>query len=266
MKKENNKLIILMICIIVILVVLCALFATDTISFDSKNNEANNDNNQEVENKYIISYEDEVYISKNTNNIEISKNKRNIVNVKNDSNTESANLIQTKLNEISDFNWNKSIKPMADSIALDSANYDNLGVNYLFETGEINDNRLTFIANMSGSFGGAAWTSNEGYNFDAKTGELLDLSNIGTGVYDYLYNRSINEIENNKKENSCLDNDWKNKVKESLNVVGNWYFTKDGIRVVFQKESIGCSTQGITYIDVDKSDINSYLKDAYKIN
>lgn len=67
-------------------------------------------------------------------------------------------------------------------------------------------------------------------------------------------------------KNLCLDNAWKNKVKESLNVVGNWYFTKDGIRVVFQKDSIGCSTQGITYIDVDKSDINSYLKDTYKIN
>ena len=264
MKKENNKLLILVIGIIVILIVLCILFATNTISFNNKNNETSN--NQDGENKYVISYDDDIYISKNNNNIEISKNKRNIVSIKNDSNPTSANLIQTKLNEISDFNWNKNIKPMADSVALDSTNYDNLGVNYLFETGEINDNRLTFIANMSGSFGGVSWTSNEGYNFDAKTGELLDLNSIGTGVYDYLYNKSISEIENNKDENYCLYNDWKNKVKESLNIAGNWYFTKSGIRVVFQKNSIGCSAQDITYVDIDKSDINSYLKDVYKIS
>lgn len=67
-------------------------------------------------------------------------------------------------------------------------------------------------------------------------------------------------------KNSCLDNAWKNKVKESLNVVGNCYFTKDGIRIVFQKDSIGYSTQCITDIRVDKSDIKLYFKDAYKIN
>lgn len=41
------------------------------------------------------------------------------------------------------------------------------------ENGEINDNRLTFIANLSGSFGSTSWTSNEGYNFGAKTVSCL---------------------------------------------------------------------------------------------
>ena len=134
--------------------------------------------------------------------------------------------------------------------------YYGIGVNYIFKNGVINSYRLTFFANVSGSFGGVSWLSDEGYNFDAETGELLKLEDIGTGVYDYVYNTCISNLEG---ETSFFDN-WKDIVKEELNKEGNWYFTDNGIRIIFQKYSISDGSFGIKTIDIKKMNlINIYL-------
>ena len=119
--------------------------------------------------------------------------------------------------------------------------------------------------NTVGSFGGIPWDNNEGYNFDAVTGNLLKLDDLGTGVFDYIYSQSISQIEKESTESSCLEGDWKDRAKTELNKDGNWYFTKDGIKVIFPKYSIACGAEGSIIIDISKNDINPYLNAQYKI-
>ena len=185
-----------------------------------------------------------------------------MITIENKNNPNAASLIENKLNEISDKMW-EDIKKVADES--DENPSTGLGVNYLIKTGEVTNNRLTFIVNTVGSFGGVSWDNNEGYNFDATTGNLLKLTNLGTGVFDYIYNQSITQIEKNNTESSCLEEDWKDRVKTELNKDGNWYFTKDGIKVIFPKYSLACGAEGSKFIDISKNDINSYLNDQYKI-
>lgn len=263
MKKNNNLIvIILMGIIILILVVLCILFATSKISLNLDENnkieEKQDKSSSQKNNDYKISYKDEEYITKNSHNNDSTINKRNIISVKNNDNEKSALAIESKLNDISNKEW-EEIKNMADESKENT--YDGIGVNYIFKNGVINGSRLTFLANVSGSFGGVLWLSDEGYNFDAETGELLKLEDIGTSVYDYVYNTCISNLEG---ETSLFDN-WKDSVKEELNKDGNWYFTDNGIRIVFQKYSISDGSFGIKIVDIKKNEINKYLLDKYKI-
>lgn len=263
MKNKGNILIVLLMSIIIVmLLALCILLATNTISFNVNSNKQNmgtQDNSNEEKNTYTINYKEEVYVTKNSKNVESTKSKRNIIKISNDKNEDAASSIETKLNLISDKQW-EEIKNMADETKENT--YQVVGVNYLFKTGIINDNRLTITASMDGDFGGVGWTSDEGYNFDAATGNLLKLNDIGTGVYDYLYNSSINELE---KNNYTLIENWKEKVKEELNKDGNWYFTNNGMKINFPKYSITDGASGIITIDIAKEDINQYLFDKYKI-
>ena len=228
---------------------------------------ANAAKSQKDENKntYVINYKEENYTTKNKENIEITNNKRNVITIENKNNPNVASLIENKLSEISNTNW-EEIKKMAD-ITNENSN-TSLGVNCLIETGEITNNRLTFIVNTVGSFGGLPWDNNEGYNFDATTGNLLKLTDLGTGVFDYIYNRSISQLEKNNIDSSSLASDWKERVKIELNKEGKWYFTKDGIKVIFLKYSLSDNAVGIIgsdIIDISKKEINPYLNAQYKI-
>ena len=270
MKDKNNKVVILlMVVIIIILAVLCILFATNKIIInnnsnqDKINNKTNDDNqSKEDENSYTISYKEETYSTKNKEGIENTNSKRNVITIENKINPNAASLIERKLNEISDKMW-EEIKNMADDSNENSST--GLGVSYLIETGEVTNNRLTFIVNTVGSFGGIPWDNNEGYNFDATTGNLLKLSDLGTEVFDYVYNQSITQIEKNNTESSCLEEDWKDRAKAELDKDGNWYFTKEGIKVIFPKYSLACGAEGSKIINISKKDINPYLNDKYKI-
>ena len=117
MKKNNNLvIIILMGIIILILVVLCILFATNKISFNlSENNkieEKKDKVSRQKNNDYKISYKDEEYVTKNSQNNDSTINKRNIISIKNNNNEKSALDIESKLNDISNKEW-EEIKTMA---------------------------------------------------------------------------------------------------------------------------------------------------------
>lgn len=272
MKKKNNGIVVfLLILIIVILGGLCFLFATDRITFNNnsnqnnlndKSNSGNQSQNDENKSSYVINYKEETYTTKNKEGIENTNNKRNIITIENKNDTNAASLIENKLNEISNKMW-EDIKSTANDSYENSST--GLGVSYLIETGEIKNNRLTFIVNTVGSFGGIPWDNNEGYNFDAVTGNLLKLDDLGTGVFDYIYSQSISQIEKESTESTCLEGDWKDRAKTELNKDGNWYFTKDGIKVIFPKYSIACGAEGSIIIDISKNDINPYLNAQYKI-
>ena len=269
--NKNKVIILLLILIIVILGGLCFLFVTNKITFNSNSNQNNlNDKSnsgsqsQDDENKssYVINYKEETYATKNKEGIENTNSKRNVITVENKNDVNAASLIENKLNEISNKMW-EEIKSTADDSYENSST--GLGVSYLIETGEVTNHRLTFIINTVGSFGGIPWYNNEGYNFDATTGDLLKLDDLGTGVLDYIYSQSISQIEKDDTESSCLEGDWKDRAKTELNKDGNWYFTKNGIKVIFPKHSIACGAEGSRIIDISKNNINPYLNDQYKI-
>ncbi len=269
--KNNKVVILLMVIIIIILGGLCFLFATNKISLNNdlnqeKTNDKVNDDSQTIGDEsissYTISYKEETYSTKNKEGTENTNSKRNIITVENEKNTNAASLIENKLNEISNKRW-EDIKKAADAIY--ETSYTGVGVNYLIETGKITNNRLTFIVNTVGSFGGVPWDNNEGYNFDATTGELLKLTDIGNGVFDYIYNQSISRIEKDDSKSSCLESDWKDRVRTELNKDGNWYFTNEGIKVIFPRYSIACGAGGSTTIDISKDEVNSYLNEKYQI-
>lgn len=269
--NKNQVIVLLMTVIIVILGGAYFLFATNKITFNNSSNQNNLNNKSNSGNQfqndgnkssYIINYKEEAYTTKNKEGIENTNSKRNVITIENKNDTSAASLIENKLNEVSNTNW-EEIKKMADDSYENSST--GLGVSYLIETGEVTNHRLTFIVNTVGSFGGIPWDNNEGYNFDAVTGNLLKLDDLGTGVFDYIYSQSISQIEKENIESSCLEGDWKDRAKTELNKDGNWYFTKNGIKVIFPKYSIACGAEGSRIINVSKSDINPYLNDQYKI-
>ena len=63
-------------------------------------------------NDYKISYKDEEYVTKNSQNKDSTINKRNIISIKNNNNEKSALDIESKLNDISNKEW-EEIKTMA---------------------------------------------------------------------------------------------------------------------------------------------------------
>ena len=82
------------------------------------------------------------YVTKNSQNNDSTINKRNIISIKNNNNEKSALAIETKLNDISNKEW-EEIKTMADESK--ETTYDGMGVNYIFKNGVINSSRLTFF-------------------------------------------------------------------------------------------------------------------------
>ena len=185
MKKDNNNITIFLIgIIIVLLATFLILILTNKITFNTNNLKEEKrekiDEKQDNEEKeiYEITFEEEEYITKKSDGTEVSKSTRNIPKITNNKNQEAADKIVKYLTDISNKEWNDSIKKMADQVTDDNVPYKDLGVKYLYETGVTTENRLTFILTMNGGFGGVGWLSEEGYNFDAKTGDVLTTDTI----------------------------------------------------------------------------------------
>ena len=277
--KENSKniIIILLILIIILLGTLLVLLTTGTLTLnkvEEKNTvkekkETKEEINPQEEEKYIITYEEEEYTTKKSDGTQVSKSTRNLPKIINSQNQTAADKIVKYLTDISNKEWNESIKKMADQVAEDNVPYTGLGVTYLYETGIETDNRLTFILKLNGGFGGVGWLSEEGYNFDKKTGDILTIETIAidpTKLKEYITTKSIEKIEELKKnEGKCIIDNYQSNLEEELNKVGNWYFASNEIKIRLQKYSIACGAGGITEIDIPKEEINQYIKEEYKI-
>ena len=276
MKKDNNNITIFLIgIIIVLLATFLILILTNKITFNTNNLKEEKrekiDEKQDNEEKeiYEITFEEEEYITKKSDGTEVSKSTRNIPKITNNKNQEAADKIVKYLTDISNKEWNDSIKKMADQVTDDNVPYKDLGVKYLYETGVTTENRLTFILTMNGGFGGVGWLSEEGYNFDAKTGDVLTTDTIAINKDEfkkYMLRKTNEKIEELKKgENNCIRDDYQNNLEEEINRNGNWYFTKTEIKIKLQKYSIACGAGGISEINLPKEEVNQYLKDEYKI-
>ena len=274
-KKSNGAIIGLLIGIIIMLLVFVALFATNTISFNSKTNNddkttnTKEDNTSEENNEYQINYKEEEYRTKRSDGTEISNSTRNLPVIKNNKNQNAADKIVNYLTSVSNSNWDNNVKPMADQVANDNLPYSGLGVKYLFETGVVTNNRLTFNLTMTGGFGGVSWSSEEGFNFNAKTGEILTTENIAINkdvFKKYLLNKTnekINTIKINK--DNCINDNYDKKLEEEINKEGNWYFTKTELIIKLQKYTVACGAGGIIEVNLPKEEVNQYLKEEYKI-
>lgn len=284
MKKNNNNIVIILLgIIIVLLATLIILLATKTITWntktpatktetkttkeESKKEIDKTETQTETKEQYQITYEEEEYITKRNDGSEVSRSKRNLPKITNNKNQEAANKIVKSLTDISNQNWENNIKKMADQVV--ELPYNDLGVTYLYQTGIITTNRLTFTLKMDGGFGGVGWISEEGFNFDAKTGEMLTTENVAVNSTDfknYMLKKVNEEIENikNTREN-CIRDDYQKNLEKEITNNGNWYFTSTEIKIKLQKYAIACGAGGMTEINLPKEEVNQYLKEEYKI-
>ena len=273
--KSNKLVILLLIIIILILVTFITLLITNTITFNiSKNNNATGDNNtnnnkvveEEKINTFDISYTEEEVTYKSKNGYIWGRSKRNLPVIKNKNNQKSADNIATKLTKFSNDMWTQVSDPNY-AIDWEIENDESWGVSYIFKTGVVTDNRLTFELPGEGSMGGVSWTSYAGYNFDAITGELLTLEQISND-YDifktFLIKEASNHIET-IRDTRCINTDYQNNIEEIIVFDGNWYFQANSLTLVFPKYSIACGAGGVITVDIEKDKVNSYLKDEYKI-
>ena len=265
---KNNKLIIILLTIIILLLLaIIFLITTNKITFTPP--KENSEVKESIEDKYQISYEEEEYITKRSNGTEVTKNYRNIPKITNNSNQEAANKIEKYLTDISNKEWESNIKKTADEVTESEIPYNDLGVSYFYQTLDITKNRLTFLIEMDGGFGGVSWISKEGYNFDAKTGDILTTNTITNNKDEFKKyiltktNEKIDEINNN--QDACLREDYQSSLEEEINKTGNWYFTEYDLVIVLQKYSVACGAAGIIEINLPKAEVNQYLKEEYKI-
>ena len=211
---------------------------------------------------FEISYKEETYKSyKSTGELEF-ENKRNLPIIKNSSNQSAADEIVKSLTIISDKAWT-DIKTSSDEFK--EFQYT-AGVNYIFSTELVNDNYIVFKADQSGNFGGVGWTAKELYNYDAKTGKLLTLKSIASD-YNNLEKTIVNKVVNHIKNNDIIvtvDN-LETEINKLISTDGVWGYTNSGIEINLPKYSVSGGATGIITVEINKSDINGYLLENYKI-
>lgn len=255
---------------------------------ESSNNTAttNNAENTNVveltkKNEFKISFIEEEYKSHKESGEVVFENKRNLPVITNEANQSAADKIVKSLTFFSDEEW-KNIKETSDTnkdnaFIISGGEY-NAGVQYLFNTYLVKDNYLVFKAIRSGNFGGVNWDGKELFNYDKKTGDLLTLRNIASDYNNLektIENRIINHIKNNYphivsnmeelRNKNLITNTIESEVNRIMSMDGNWGFTEEGIEINLPKSSIGTSADGIINITIDKSYINPYLLEEYKI-
>lgn len=108
----------------------------------------------------------------------------------------------------------------------------------------------------------------QGYNWDAKTGELLSIESIFTDEekYNEFNKKMVNRIKANK---SSFDEDVYNELigdnPENIHEYSTWYMTNTGISLLFNSDDIGSNritgvTTALTYTDT----VNKLLLSKYK--
>ena len=292
--KNRDKKNVIIIILIVIIICLLGYFIYDRLGMSTSSNivkdkssennlnDLENDEKEDNDQKitYTISYKEDEYITKNTAGYTISVSKRNLPVITNKNNQAAADKIVSSLTDISNEDWNGSIKEMADQVAEMESDKDlGLGVTYLFSTGVLTENRLTFRLEMDGSFGGVTWAGDTGYNYDAKTGELLTLESIAVD-YNNLQNIMIEKIEEYIEnypyeinlndydgiEEAKNDPNWRKLLIELINQSGNWYFTETGIKICLPKYSVAVGASGIIKVDIEKNIFIHYVKEEYQVD
>lgn len=250
MKKGIKLAIILLVTITIGLTVFITLLLTGTINLSINNNDT-----------FSVTYKEEEYIKSTTDGIEI-RNLRNIPSITNSSKKEVADKITNYLTDISNKEWDY-IKKTTDEVADNNINYEDMGITLLYKESIITSGRLSFTLEESGNFGGVTWNNESAYNFDAKTGKILTLKDIGKDTYDIVKKECEDYIKTSEeiKSQSFYEKEERQSIDELLNKEETWYFEYNQLVIVFPKYSI---SNHQVKIPIAKSIINESLYDKYK--
>ena len=227
----------------------------------SNNSENKTSNTSDYDLK--ISYKTEKYEIKDSKSNEIVVgNERNLPVIESTKYKQSASKIVNYLTKVSNKDWD-DLKEQSDELKENEPDIRNVGVSYLFDTIRKTDNYVTFAYNMEGSLGGVSWVGIWGYNFDVKTGDILEFDDVinSNNSKDDFYNYAIKELKSLDEDGF---EDWKDTVKKDLFKTGNWYFTDDEIVFTFDKYSLGPGALGVVVVKVPYQDANQYLKSEYR--
>lgn len=216
---------------------------------------------------YEISFENEEYVTRNSENKVVFKNTRNVPTVTCTNNPEAAKKIEESLRKKSDKQW-ESLKRSADEYTAEGMKaYDEpYGVSYMMSTLAKNNKYVTIQIDQSGSMGGVSWTGLELYTYDSKNGELLTIDNIAkdSNTLKQFLRTKIKEYVTNNFQN-VSQNDLDSKINDILDDDENYGLSDDKFIIVLPKYSIGVGADGVKTVEIDKSEINNYLADQYKM-
>lgn len=247
---KKNTIIIILLVVAIGLATFITLLLTGTINLNSNDNSAFN-----------ITYKEEEYVKSTNDGIEI-KNLRNIPNITNSNRKKVADKITKYLTDISNKEWD-NIKKTTDDVVKSNINYEDMGITLLYKDSIITNGRISFTLEMAGNFGGTTWNNESAYNFDAKTGKILTLKDIGQGAFDIIKKECEDYIEMSEEINSQVyyEKEERQSLDELLNKEETWYFEYNQLVVVFPKYSISPHQ---VKIPIAKSKINDSLYDQYK--
>ncbi len=247
---KKNTIIIILLVVAIGLTAFITLLLTGTIKLNKNDNST-----------FSVTYKEEEYVKSTIDGIEI-KNLRNIPSITNSSNKEVANTITNYLTEVSNKEWD-NIKKTTDDVVESNVKEEDMGITLLYKESIVTSGRLSFTLEMTGNFGGVTWNNESAYNFDAKTGKILTLKDIGQGAFDIVKKECEDYIEMSEEIKSQVyyEKEERQSLDELLSKEETWYFEYNQLVIILPKNSI--SNQEVK-IPIAKSKINDSLYEQYK--
>lgn len=220
--------------------------------------------------KYDVSYSSETFSSYNEENEKVCISERNIPTVINNSNPDSAKVIESDLRAIMDDVWENQIKKTSEEVKIRLNGERVLGVKYFVNMEYQTNKIITFSIKLDGDFGGVTWDGYELYSYDAQTGELLTLNNIGNDT-DNLKNLIVERTKNVTASKQIQIDDTGNVgvdmlLLEKMASHGSFGILGDGIHINYQKYEIAIGAAGVIEVVIEKDVANKYIYDKYLID
>ncbi len=108
------------------------------------------------------------------------------------------------------------------------------------------------------------------YNFSSVTGDRLTLEDVMTDIdgYTAFANDRIEAIVEAKQEagDFTLNDGYETVISEATSDDDGWYFTENGIRIIFQDGTLVNHGYGPLCVDLSYEEINEFLMEEYKLN
>lgn len=239
--------------------------ASNLVSGEDKTSKDNDKllKTEETTKDFKIEYKEEAYTLRNKKGNVMVENRRTIPTITSEKYQNQADMINQKLIEYSDEVW-AEIRKTSD-LNLEELE-KNVGVNYILNVVEQNDNYFTFVFDMSGSLGEFSRNSRDAYTFNTSTGELLSfeaITNNENELIEKCYS-ILSQYLAHQEYSGDLDINWHENLKALINKNGVWYLTKDGVAFAFPKYSLGAGYIGVISYTVSYDDLGDLILSEYK--
>ena len=246
------------------------IIENNIIATDNAIHEVKADNNTNKTLKYDVSYSTEHFSSYNENNEKVCESERNIPTVINNNNPDSAKVIESDLRTIMDDVWENEVKKTSEEVKIRADGDRILGVKYFVNMEYQTSRIITFSIKLDGDFGGVGWNRYELYSYDAQTGELLTLNNIGNDAENLKKQivektkdiTTVKQISIDDTGNVGIDK----LLMEKMQSHGNFGITGDGMHINYQKYDIANGAAGIVEVLLEKDIANKYVYEKYLID